>query len=958
MRHFFRGATHVVGLLVVAGAVNAQTKISVDSSRVSPDDPTVLLSELDNPKIVGEFELAEAFEGPMLMLKETAFAWENFRFNLHSNMTCSPTDLFCVPDDSLTAGGTKMPVTPVLPVGVQPPFTLIGPGTQLPYEIRGTSIGHEPANVLLRHTVAEGPIVTAISQKVALDPNTFLVPMNVIVVIPSASFGIPRQRMQPFAREDIFRALFDDVHTYEHLQAPGGVFEAHWNWLVHARQVTKAPATAQHSMVYEMQYDSPSGEWSPYRFTDLGIRPDDVFAQCGIQFRMADFAILDETDGRRVWMTETGTEGGVPFCAGGSQFQIRAILSGFRSDAASQLDDPSLPSLIVTFRLAHPDCLDGNLKGVSDGQSYVAIGIDNNQLDDLTVPHELGHLLGLEHVESSRCTGSQRELMCSGVSGSTHISGCELRNGTPVSPLPRNCVPKAEVSALANCEIARNAAGSMVDATPPLVELGPDLSVECSSAAGATVSITATASDAQSGVSAVLWSPQPSLVSNQNLTASYDLPIATPTIITATVYNGAGLSVTDQITATVTDTQLPVISTVPPQAFNTFNGNQPFSLTAPSVTDTCSPALAATGRVIEASGQALVPPIPVTNGSVSLAAGTYVVEWSATDAAGNVGVATRQTVSVTSCVGAAGSMKLGDRSRIELSNGTAANVVNYGTGFVEVGRYARVGSIVAVGSARLLDHATVDGSIRLGGTLSRIGTASVTGTITENAAVALSPAPTITNPWPSTSQPGFSLEPNKQKTISPGSYGAVSVKSNATLTLSSGTYYFSSLGLEPQSKVRVGSNTVVEVRTSYTQRGEYVSPANVVVPIALRYRGTATAFVESTFLGSALVPNAALTLGGIPGARFEGQFFARDLELRQDVALTVGNVAGVSTLSRLAVAPEFESTDDETPSLSSSGFEIGCNVPNAKGNTPGWSWLVMSLIALRAQRRRARQRNA
>lgn len=35
MRHFFRGATHVVGLLVVAGAANAQTNMSVDFSRVT-----------------------------------------------------------------------------------------------------------------------------------------------------------------------------------------------------------------------------------------------------------------------------------------------------------------------------------------------------------------------------------------------------------------------------------------------------------------------------------------------------------------------------------------------------------------------------------------------------------------------------------------------------------------------------------------------------------------------------------------------------------------------------------------------------------------------------------------------------------------------------------------------------------------------------------------------------------
>ncbi len=53
----------VCALATLASVGRAQSTMTVESSRVSPEDPAVLLSELDNPRVVGTFQLGDSAEG-------------------------------------------------------------------------------------------------------------------------------------------------------------------------------------------------------------------------------------------------------------------------------------------------------------------------------------------------------------------------------------------------------------------------------------------------------------------------------------------------------------------------------------------------------------------------------------------------------------------------------------------------------------------------------------------------------------------------------------------------------------------------------------------------------------------------------------------------------------------------------------------------------------------------------
>jgi hypothetical protein len=157
---------------------------------------------------------------------------------------------------------------------------------------------------------------------------------------------------------------------------------------------------------------------------------------------------------------------------------------------------------------------------------------------------------------------------------------------------------------------------------------------------------------------------------------------------------------------------------------------------------------------------------------------------------------------------------MGDRSRIESSSGAPVQAFNQGSELFDVGVEARVGSITSKGSVTLRDRARVNGSILTGGTLTRLNQVTVSGTVTEHASLVLPAFPTITAAWPSSNSGPVSLEPNQQRTISPGNYGAVTIKSGAKLVLLPGTYFFTSLDLEPQGRIQTGGATTLDVRDS------------------------------------------------------------------------------------------------------------------------------------------------
>lgn len=230
------------------------------------------------------------------------------------------------------------------------------------------------------------------------------------------------------------------------------------------------------------------------------------------------------------------------------------------------------------------------------------------------------------------------------------------------------------------------------------------------------------------------------------------------------------------------------------------------------------------------------------------------------------------------------SLQLGDRVATTGTASVPPLLANWGSGTVDVGADARTGSILSAGSVFLRERATVQGSIETGSTLTRQSGTTVTGSVVERATVQLPAAPAITIAWPTTVKNGFTVESGSSWTRTEGAYGNVTVRSNGTLVLGAGTYFFVSLLLESDAKVVVEPGTTLHVRDGLTLRGQFRNASGAVAQVAVQYRGANPAIAERDFRGSILAPNAQLVLGATHPVAFGGQFLARQIVARPDAS--------------------------------------------------------------------------
>lgn len=220
-----------------------------------------------------------------------------------------------------------------------------------------------------------------------------------------------------------------------------------------------------------------------------------------------------------------------------------------------------------------------------------------------------------------------------------------------------------------------------------------------------------------------------------------------------------------------------------------------------------------------------------------------------------------------------------------LQAGHFLSIVNSGTGspgLTELGTDAHVGSVLSVPSVTLRDRAKVDGNIQSGGTVTRQNQTIVSGTVTANSPPAFDRwSWTVDFPPPGEN---LSVGPDGAAAPPPGPMGDVTVFSRSTLRLRTGTYYLSSLALEPQAQVAVDTTrgpVVVYVRAGLTWRGgvTFNGPSNRFL---VAYSGTNALALESPFTGTVIAPGASLRLA-VGGATHTGAFFAKNLQLDPDV---------------------------------------------------------------------------
>lgn len=433
---------------------------------------------------------------------------------------------------------------------------------------------------------------------------------------------------------------------------------------------------------------------------------------------------------------------------------------------------------------------------------------------------------------------------------------------------------------------------------PPVADAGPDQVVECGlQTREATVQLSAAGSrelDSGDSIARYVWTAGNQLVSDGSSAtlAVAQLGLGTR-IATLTTVDTRGSMSRDTALISVVDSQPPVFPALPPVTNSLCQpGVDEVHVPTPVVSDACSPSVDVTGAVVALNGAAITP-IPILNQTLQLPAGTYQISWSATDQSGNVSQA-QQTLVVAGGVQASAGIDVRDRASVRVAGGAYATLVNSSTGTLSVGVEAHTGSLLSRANVALRDRSFVHGDVLLAGELTRQNQTTVTGAITTMSSLGLPAGRDLANVvFPSANQGGVALEPNQLRTIAPGSYSSIVVKAGAKLTLPSGTYFASSLQLEPGAELRMMQPVQLYVSGAVIHRGALVTVAGSASDFVWGLSGSQTVFLEAAFPGGALVaPNAKVVVGSLGPNAFIGQLFARELEIQPDATVTCAAVAG------------------------------------------------------------------
>ena len=229
---------------------------------------------------------------------------------------------------------------------------------------------------------------------------------------------------------------------------------------------------------------------------------------------------------------------------------------------------------------------------------------------------------------------------------------------------------------------------------------------------------------------------------------------------------------------------------------------------------------------------------------------------------------------------------LGDRAALKLGSGFAALGAGGASG-ATLNTDTNTGDVLSVGPVVLRDRAHVHGRVKTGQTVQRFNQTIVDGGITEHAPVVLPNLMPFIATFPTTGGPSSDIQPGQTQTLSPGTYGSVSVKSTAKLKLSSGIYYIDFLDLEPQSELTLSESSgpvKIYVRSALILRGIEKTASGAAPTGFISYLGRSEIFVESSYVGTLAAPAGTLTLRSVASPH-RGAFFARTVQL--DAGATV-----------------------------------------------------------------------
>lgn len=224
------------------------------------------LSPVDNPVFIGGFGFSQD-TGTSVTINSPAYELNRFElFFQETVVTPGPATY-----------GRSEELRPE-PVGAVE-FAGIGAGV---FDHHGTRLGFGTLNVSATQVVSplNNPtqsVTLSSPTPYTLHPATALVPVTAVVVVPAYASGV-KATMEALAQKAYQQVLWDDVWSVAIQRTPapgGGPLKIQGSVQQSASQVSNPPPG------YSLW---KAGSW---------IQPDDIWTQCGVQFRLVDIVVLE-----------------------------------------------------------------------------------------------------------------------------------------------------------------------------------------------------------------------------------------------------------------------------------------------------------------------------------------------------------------------------------------------------------------------------------------------------------------------------------------------------------------------------------------------------------------------------------------------------------------------------------------------------------------------------------------
>src|SRR5688572_3555463 len=143
------------------------------------------------------------------------------------------------------------------------------------------------------------------------------------------------------------------------------------------------------------------------------------------------------------------------------------------------------------------------------------------------------------------------------------------------------------------------------------------------------------------------------------------------------------------------------------------------------------------------------------------------------------------------------SLRIDDRAQVNGPSGALATVANTGSSGTQVGVDARAGNLWSASQVTLRDRAQISGFISTAANVVRGNSVTVAGPITQGATLTPSNVVNVAVTVPTSNASSRTIENGQSFTPSAQAYESLTVRSNGTLTLRTGTYYLGSLVVDP-----------------------------------------------------------------------------------------------------------------------------------------------------------------